>query len=405
MNVSRRQGGGNSRGADEVDRYKEDRRRADDRKHAEEATRRRAEAEKLERDLERRGIGSTFDPTQSGSGGGNGGGGRAGNSGGSVRRTDDDADSGGGGGRGGAAGGSSGGSAGRQSSKASEGPTRLDLTNMNRLLTSPVPKGCDVVQCYIDRVKSGFKKMFPEYRLYLKEGDRFLLASKKRSQQKTSNYLISKNQNDLSRSGPSYMGKLRSNFLGTEFTIYDKGENPEQTGGKASDETRNELGIVAYASNVLGSRGPRKMRVALPRVVDGQREIQEEGVLMAKFKEKDHRDMFTMINKPPRWNDQVGAYVLNFNGRVTMASVKNFQLINPDDLETVILQFGRVGKDRFTMDFRHPLSPMQGTRRLYTDCICMLHNRPYVHRLCINTGTAEKHEGHAEGRRSDCGKG
>jgi hypothetical protein len=31
-------------------------------------------------------------------------------------------------------------------------------------------------------------------------------------------------------------------------------------------------------------------------------------------------------NKPPKWNEQVGAYVLNFNGRVTRASVKNFQV-------------------------------------------------------------------------------
>lgn len=66
-----------------------------------------------------------------------------------------------------------------------------------------------------------------------------------------------------------------------------------------------------------------------------------------------------LTNKKPRWNDQVGAYVLNFNGRVTMASVKNFQLVLPDDHETVILQFGRVGKDSFTMDFRFPISPIQ----------------------------------------------
>lgn len=35
---------------------------------------------------------------------------------------------------------------------------------------------------------------------------------------------------------------------------------------------------------------------------------------------------------------QVGAYVLNFNGRVTMASVKNFQLVDPDEQETIVLQ-------------------------------------------------------------------
>ena len=39
---------------------------------------------------------------------------------------------------------------------------------------------------------------------------------------------------------------------------------------------------------------------------------------------------------------QLGAYCLNFNGRVTHASVKNFQLVEEHDLENVILQFGKV---------------------------------------------------------------
>lgn len=69
--------------------------------------------------------------------------------------------------------------------------------------------------------------------------------------------------------------------------------------------------------------------------------------------------MVTMINKPPKWNDTVRAFVLNFNGRVTMASVKNFQLVTPEDHERIVLQFGRVGKDLFTMDFQWPLSPLQ----------------------------------------------
>lgn len=49
---------------------------------------------------------------------------------------------------------------------------------------------------------------------------------------------------------------------------------------------------------------------------------------------------------------QVGAYVLNFYGRVTMASVKNFQLVSTEDFDRIILQFGRVARDEFTMDFQ-----------------------------------------------------
>ena len=54
------------------------------------------------------------------------------------------------------------------------------------------------------------------------------------------------------------------------------------------------------------------------------------------------------------------AYCLNFAGRVTHASVKNFQLVDEDDeREDVLLQFGKVGKDVFTMDYAYPMSALQ----------------------------------------------
>jgi Tub family len=72
----------------------------------------------------------------------------------------------------------------------------------------------------------------------------------------------------------------------------------------------------------------------------------------------------------------VGAYVLNFNGRVTMASVKNFQLVSPDDHETVVLQFGRVAKDVFNVDYQWPLSPLQASQPLTTSSPCVVAASP-----------------------------
>ena len=54
-------------------------------------------------------------------------------------------------------------------------------------------------------------------------------------------------------------------------------------------------------------------------------------------------------NKAPRWNEALNAYCLNFKGRVTQASVKNFQLAAADDLETVLLQFGKVRPDHIML--------------------------------------------------------
>ncbi|KAG6976016.1 hypothetical protein JG688_00001800 [Phytophthora aleatoria] len=246
---------------------------------------------------------------------------------------------------------------------------KLDITDMRAFTMRPIPKAYDVVECYIERNKSGANKMFPEYCLYMKEGDRFLLTAKKRPKNRTSNYLVSLQRGDLLRRGSdNYVGKLRANFLGTEFTIYDNGSNPkdvdQQTITSNPAGIRQELGIAMYAANVLGHRGPRKMKVCVPRVrEDGTRVVwrplTKEDEMVNKCKEQDHTNLTYLINKPPRWNDQVCAYVLNFNGRVTMASVKNFQLVTPEDQETVVLQFGRVGKDLFTMDFRWPLCPLQ----------------------------------------------
>ncbi len=47
-------------------------------------------------------------------------------------------------------------------------------------------------------------------------------------------------------------------------------------------------------------------------------------------------------NKAPSWNEHLAAYCLNFNGRVTAASVKNFQLVEARNEDVVLLQFGKV---------------------------------------------------------------
>ena len=223
------------------------------------------------------------------------------------------------------------------------------------------------MQCYIRRDKSSSLKN-PAYSLYLKEDDVFLLTSRNRTKIQTSNYLISMAENDFDRQGPNYVGKLRSNMLGTEFQVFDDGYNPKDAedagGGNGQNQNiRKSLAVVVYAANYMGYRGPRKMQVVIPNV-DENGDIASsirpgEEDFLGRIRDKNFRDLVYMINKPPRWNDQVGAYVLNFNGRVTMASVKNFQLVDPEEQNVVILQFGRVGKDEFTMDLQWPMSPLQ----------------------------------------------
>ena len=61
-----------------------------------------------------------------------------------------------------------------------------------------------------------------------------------------------------------------------------------------------------------------------------------------KCEEGAHGQLAVLRNKPPKWNEQLAAYCLNFHGRVTQPSVKNFQLASADNLDRVVLQFGKV---------------------------------------------------------------
>ena len=72
-----------------------------------------------------------------------------------------------------------------------------------------------------------FIGLFPTYFLHMEREDGkkvFLLAGRKRKKSATSNYLITTDPTDLSRAGESFVGKLRSNMMGTQFTVFDGGE-------------------------------------------------------------------------------------------------------------------------------------------------------------------------------------
>lgn len=53
--------------------------------------------------------------------------------------------------------------------------------------------------------------------------------------------------------------------------------------------------------------------------------------LAQRFKADDIDDILVMHNKSPQWNEETQSYVLNFGGRVTLASVKNFQIVHDMD--------------------------------------------------------------------------
>ena len=104
------------------------------------------------------------------------------------------------------------------------------------------------------------------------------------------------------------MGKLRSNFVGTEFTIYDNGVNPKNAMTCGNTRVRRELGSILFESNIFGSRGPRKMTVLCPRVEGDEphtwRPMSADDTMAANYKNGKKEHIYSLENRAPRWNDQ-----------------------------------------------------------------------------------------------------
>lgn len=66
-----------------------------------------------------------------------------------------------------------------------------------------------------------------------------------------------------------------------------------------------------------------------------------------------------LTTRRPKWNAKHKSLTLDFGGRCTMASAKNFQLEAPEKPGKVKMLFGKVGANQFVLDFRHPLGPLQ----------------------------------------------
>ncbi|CDQ58706.1 unnamed protein product [Oncorhynchus mykiss] len=246
--------------------------------------------------------------------------------------------------------------------------TPVSVEDLEKFALHPAPRDT-TIQCRITRDRRGVEKgMYPTYYLHMEKEDGkrvFLMAGRKRKKCKTSNYLISIDPTELSRDTDSYIGKLRSNVLGTKFTVFDDGDNPDKKPFvKECDSVRQELAAICYEKNVLGFKGPRKMTVVIPGMMENDERVcirpkSDIESLLSRYENGNTDNLVCLMNKSPSWNEQTQSYVLNFHGRVTQASVKNFQIVHPDNEDYIVMQFGRVAEDVFSMDYSFPMCPLQ----------------------------------------------
>ncbi|KAJ2452781.1 Tubby- protein 2 [Coemansia sp. RSA 2336] len=147
------------------------------------------------------------------------------------------------------------------------------------------------------------------------------------------------------------VGRVRANAIGSAFSIYELGE----------DQQWQEKCTVLYKVGLLGQRGPRSMKVIIRAVDKDGKEMsspQDRLPLVERYRQGADTHLVVLENKRPQWNAEIGTFVLDFFNRMLMPSVKNFQLVHPEDIDYTVIQFGKDSPNVFALDIRYPMNPI-----------------------------------------------
>jgi len=252
---------------------------------------------------------------------------------------------------------------------------------LNEFMKQPVKEELGLVQFRLvgDHAEDNLWLVFDYYR----EGEEPCLDHRVLSCQRIHRRRLFERRRHYELRSPAgdHMGDVQCTEAGMPLLLY---------GGNPIIGTRRKFLVDTAGGGhsevcISQGRGPKMFRVRMKDSVDAIEPFDEEGIEEAEETSQLHGESpcLELVSKQPTWNDRVGAYVLNFNGRVTLASSKNLILLSPHDMvqpcaedgsqldggdegRGVALRFGRVaarsqnrGLPQFTLDVGYPMSPLQ----------------------------------------------
>lgn len=276
--------------------------------------------------------------------------------------------------------------------------TPVDLSRVSKLAVYPGSE-LQLVEGHVIRVKTLLQS---QYLFYV--NDKLLLMADKQIRNRTSNFHLfdmtrsaSAVSSRLTKKSGNYIGKLRSSFSRRKNVLL------------SNHSRKTELGAILFSSTA-NTAEPRKVTVILPTLSSKTQEInalavgdrtdafsvlldqflslregKEVPVSMHHYQGMPAPTLQVFENKEPVFEN--GFYRLNFNRRVSVPSVKNFQLVRAAEFSTasspslapmlergsasaatVCLQFGKVDEQKFHLDFRAPITPIQAFAIALAQC-------------------------------------
>ena len=227
------------------------------------------------------------------------------------------------------------------------------------------------VQCTVvrDRRASLNGKLYPTYELILDETKKPIILAQKMNLNRTSNYHLfdltrAQLSSKFSKKSGNYLGKLRAkNVNRTEYVLLNQNSEREEIAGVRFER-------VSLVNQIKDGNQPRKMKVVVPPLneaavpVPNRTQDSDAGSLAEKLAEyeatalgKGSKELHVFESKDPVLEN--GNYRLNFHGRVSKPSVKNFQMVSRENIDDIICQFGKVDEDIFHLDFKAPINAYQ----------------------------------------------
>eukprot|EP00735_Rhodelphis_limneticus_P001686 TRINITY_DN12346_c0_g1::TRINITY_DN12346_c0_g1_i1::g.4984::m.4984 TRINITY_DN12346_c0_g1::TRINITY_DN12346_c0_g1_i1::g.4984 ORF type:complete len:498 (+),score=139.26,sp/P46686/TULP2_MOUSE/29.11/2e-19,Tub/PF01167.13/0.11,Tub/PF01167.13/6.9e-23,DUF4349/PF14257.1/0.022,DUF4349/PF14257.1/5e+03,NBP1/PF08537.5/80,NBP1/PF08537.5/0.013,IncA/PF04156.9/0.3,ADIP/PF11559.3/0.22,ADIP/PF11559.3/46,Fez1/PF06818.10/0.5,DUF904/PF06005.7/0.74,DivIC/PF04977.10/0.97,DivIC/PF04977.10/3.9,DivIC/PF04977.10/9.2e+02,CENP- len=158
--------------------------------------------------------------------------------------------------------------------------------------------------------------------------------------------VLSLDPKDFSASSPGYVGAAAYSTIFPDFISFED----------CRGRTDLAFAVFLRKNDQFSKHG---MIVGLPLEEDGAKPDES---LISRFRSGRKEGIFRLVNKVPQWSNESRAFCLNYGGRVSQGSIKNFQLQQHGQsfaTAPVLMQFGRTNKkNEFILDFSYPLSPL-----------------------------------------------